>query len=210
MKKAFISLLMLLMIVSAGFAQKEIEEEPKSNNFPMSIGPFMTFKGGVNTNHPDGIENAPIFLGMPDIGATFYIPFTDKNKLGATIDLAYTTVGYGRHIYKDDENVWDETFNYIALSPNLHIHGFMIGFNFGLPLGGTVNEIDADAEDLAFLIEGKLSGLIPIYANDFGRVNLIITAAYTITGVYSDDVDNNPHPVTAGIGFSYLFNLTSP
>ncbi|MBI5325152.1 MAG: hypothetical protein HZB41_07775 [Ignavibacteriae bacterium] len=67
----------------------------KGSNFPYSIGPFITLKGGVNAaDVPDGRKNGFTVNGLPDFGASGYIPFGDKSQFGLDADLAYSTYSY--------------------------------------------------------------------------------------------------------------------
>jgi hypothetical protein len=216
MKKVFLSLMMVLIASSLCFSQDELVE--KSNNFPLSVGPFFVLKAGVNTNHPQGIENAVAFNGIPDMGATFYVPLTVKNKLGFTFDLAYTTIAYGRKYYGGSDT-WTNKFNYIALSPNLHLFGFLLGFNFGIPVGCSIENNEPNlpinlksltSDDMSMLIEARIGAQIPVYENEFGRLSLVISGGYVLSGLIKDLDDFNPQPGSLGLGFCYFFNISSP
>ncbi|TAL69549.1 MAG: hypothetical protein EPN82_06875 [Bacteroidetes bacterium] len=208
MKKACIVLLFGIIIFNY------IPVNAKGANFPYSIGPFITLKGGVNAaDVPDGMKNGFTINGLPDFGASGFIPFGDKSQFGLAADLAYSTYSYD---LKDNNSIIIKTssVNYLTLGTNLYIYGFTTGLNFGLPIGGTIkfpfttNEKSTDEMNL--FLEFRIGGMIPLYYDEIGRVNLIIQLGYFLTEQLKDDYSGsyNNHPASGAIGVSYLFNLT--
>lgn len=209
MKKYF---MVLIILISANtmFAQE---------NFPMSAGLFVSIKGGVNAaDVPKGVKNGFAFNSMPDIGANFYLPLAEKNRIGLTLDLAYTSYFFQMKYTGDEDNPWVTQSNYFTLSPALDLYGFIIGFNFGLPLSISSDkdfvDKNLDKDNLNFATEIKLGGLIPVFYNETGRLNIIIMAGYFLTGQY-DKTDNipglrdgfNTHPASLSFGLNYMFNV---
>jgi hypothetical protein len=188
-----------------------------SDNFPMGVGPFVTLKGGVNAaSVPNGIKNDFAFNPIPDFGVTGYFPLTDKSQFGIAADLAYSTYAFGTKLTNDVANKTAYHVSYLSLAPNLYVSGFIIGFNFGLPLGGkekktnSINEVDINSDDLAFLVEIHIGGMIPLFYNETGRLNLVLQAGYALTGMYTDPYNStfNVHPASASVGIGYIFNIT--
>ncbi|MFP4528264.1 MAG: hypothetical protein ACLFQX_06915, partial [Candidatus Kapaibacterium sp.] len=101
----------------------------------------------------------------------------------------------------------------LTFAPYFYISGFVVGVNFGLPMGGESVEQDIDASDLAALVEFKLGGVIPLMENPNGRLNLMLRAGYALTGLYAEDITSqadsyNPHPASIELGLSYIFNIS--
>ncbi|MFA6570646.1 MAG: hypothetical protein WCT77_05355 [Bacteroidota bacterium] len=206
MKKfTFILTLVLILNISHVFS---------SDNFPMGVGPFISLKGGVNAaSVPNGVKNDFAFNPLPDFGVTGYFPLTDKSQFGIAADLAYSTYAFGTKLTNDVTNKTAYRVSYLSLAPNLYVSGFIIGFNFGLPLNGKakntnyISETDIKTDDLAFLVEIHIGGMIPLFYNETGRLNLILQGGYALTGLYNDNRDFNPHPASASVGIGYIFNI---
>ena len=211
MKKLNFVLYLALIIFSIN------NSEAKGNNFPYSVGPFITLKGGVNAaSVPTGIKNGFTINSLPDIGASGYIPLTDKSQFGIAADLAYSTYAYDNKQANNESNKWTIQVSYLTLNPNLFIYGFSIGLNFGIPLSGTTkysnSSTNINTSDLSALVEFRVGGIIPLYYDDFGRLNLVVQFGYFLTGQYSQNYPGgsssyNPHPASGAVGVSYLFNL---
>ncbi|MGA2297807.1 MAG: hypothetical protein ABSG15_09705 [FCB group bacterium] len=206
MKNIFIYILVLFISANYVLAQH-------SENFPFGVGPFVTLKGGVNAaSVPSGIKNDFTINGLPDFGATGYIPLTEKSHLGLAVDLAYSSYFYDNKHTNASDN-WTSQASYITLGPNLYVSGFIIGLNFGLPLSIKAKlppyyyNFDNKTSDLAFMVEVRLGGMIPLYYNEFGRLTLIIQGGYFLTGQMTNLTNYNPHPASGSIGIGYIFNL---
>ena len=191
----------------------------------LSVGPFLTFKGGVNGSEVlKGRKNKVTFNSIPDFGASCFVPLNETGKLAVIVDLAYSSYSFG---IKDANGTkeFTENFSYVSLSPNFYFQGFYIGFNFGMPaaadFGSTI-----DVGKIATLTEIRVGGKIPLYTDDTGTLNFIIQGAYMLSGVFSDFENNdplkneippippdklasqyNPRVVSASLGISYLFNI---
>jgi len=138
----------------------------------------------------------------------------DKSQFGIAADLAYSTYAYDMKNTTGIEYVSTTQISYFTLSPNIFIYGFTAGLNFGIPLSGTtkssITEVDIKTEDLSIFVEFRVGGMIPLYYDDFGRVNLIIQLGYFLTEQSKEDYSfsYNFHPASGAIGVSYLFNLS--
>jgi hypothetical protein len=233
MKKSII-LLFLLLTITSGFAQKaepQIQTQTEiSNNYPISLGPYILLKGGVNASDvPQGVKNGANFNAIPDFGATFYYPFTKEAKIGATLDLGYSTYSYQLKYTGLEDYPWKNKFGYLTINPNLHLYGFMLGINFGIPMSASIDysgnnamkmyEIWYDSKNLNTLITVCVGFMLPIYVDNTGRVNLVLKGEYALSGQNKDDYNfefgnkaltssnNNPHPASIAVGFNYLFHL---
>ncbi len=185
-------------------------------NFPFSVGPFIGLKGGVNASGvPEGIQNGFTLNSTPEMGVTGYIPFADETKFGGLVELAYLTDGFSMKPYQGNKDTTHQ-HHYFNFSPSIFAEGFVLGFNFCFPMGGTLsyddNETEVDADDMATLIEVRLGGRICVYANDFGRFNIVINGSYALNGLGDEEYADgyNYHPGQLWVGFNYMFNLTKP
>ncbi|MCL5991939.1 MAG: hypothetical protein M1419_07545 [Bacteroidetes bacterium] len=188
--------------------------EAKGSNFPYSIGPFITLKGGVNAaDVPQGIKNGFTINGLPDFGASGYIPFGEKSQFGLAVDLAYSTYAYDMKV-NNSGNLKTSSINYFTLGTNIFIYGFTTGLNFGIPISGNIEypytEKTKTTDDMNLMVEFKIGGMIPLYYDETGRVNLIIQFGYFLTEQLNEDYTGsyNHHPASGAIGVSYLFNLS--
>ncbi|MFC2131465.1 hypothetical protein ACFLSQ_08520 [Bacteroidota bacterium] len=204
MKRFFLSILIVIAMLFI-FNQKSLA------NYPISVGPFIGLKGGVNAaDIPWGSKNGFAFNTMPEIGVTGYLPFVEDAFFGGAVDLAYSTSGF---LMKYGELKHTHQYNYFNFSPYLYASGFTLGLNFGIPLGGTIsssnNDEDVDSDDMATLIDVRLGGMIDVYANETGRLNIIIVGSYSLSGLLNKEYggEYNYHPGQMYIGLNYMFNL---
>ena len=211
MKKFFLSILIVIAMLFL-FNRKSFA------NYPISVGPYLGLKGGVNAaGVPQGIKNGFTFNSMPEIGVSGYYPFTKDANFGAGLDLSYSTNGFITE--KLAGWGWPSTaktthqYNYFAFSPYLYASGFIIGFDIGLPMGGTLttndNDENVDSDDMSTLFSARVGGIITVYSNDFGRFNIYVIGSYALNGLAKDDYsgDYNYHPGQMWVGFNYMFNL---
>ena len=224
MKKTLLMLLSLLAM-----SETMICEEPKftpDEVYPFGVGLFVAAKGGVNTmDSPDGIKNGFSFGSMPDIGAQLYVPFGLTSNLGATLELGYISFMYKFREYNNEQNSWGDKCGFFTISPNVHISGFIIGFNLGIPvsassgnnISGNKYTYDYKTDNLGFLVDIHVGGLIPLYKDETGRLNLIIQGEYPFSAFFKNNLafDNssvsrtptfNVQPVALKLGLSYIYN----
>lgn len=185
--------------------------------FPMGIGPFVSAKGGVNSNDPpNGIKNGFVFNGIPDFGATFFMPFEKYSTFALLVDLGYTTYAYEQKYDADESIKWTEKYHYVTLGPSLYMSGFVAGFNFGLPMSGETDIANASgdipSDKLSMVIELRLGGMFTLLDSPTGRLNLNVNLGYAFSGIYQSGKygfvdDFNPIPASVSLGFNYLFNL---
>jgi hypothetical protein len=208
-RRLIIILTILLSFVYGNFAHA---------NWPVSVGPYLGLKGGVNASGvPQGIKNGFTINSTPEIGISGYYPFVKDAFFGAGLDLSYLTNGF--IIEKLSNWGWPSAtkityqYNYFAFSPYLYASGFILGFDIGLPLGGTLtnndNDQDVESDDMTFLFNARIGGIITVYSNDFGRFNIYIVGSYALNGTEKDNYsgDYNFHPGQIWLGLNYMFNL---
>ncbi|MES2767364.1 MAG: outer membrane beta-barrel protein [Bacteroidota bacterium] len=220
-----------------------------SDKYSIFIGPYIAGKGSIPIAVAESRLMAPGF--NPDFGVTALFPFGKGSSMGVGVDLGYTGYTYTtKPLISNDTtdaiNTIKEKYNYITFAPYLNLGGFTLGLNFGFPSSATFTddndstvsmvrdtntifpkEIDA-TQYLKTLMEVRVGGMIPVFSNDMGRLNINLQAGYVFSGLYTDhknyvgayegtslDPNNNkkpkeelnPTPVTLSLGLSYLFNL---
>jgi hypothetical protein len=222
MNKLVFLLALLTVIVSPAFAQ---EEPPLTET--MSIGPYIALKAGVNgSNVQEGRKNGISFNGIPDVGLSLYYPLGTTSTLGLHGDLGYSLYTF---YIKDAGNNKEylNKYSYITFAPNFRFGYFSIGFNFGVPLSGKVEE-DVRTEDMNYLAEFRITGTYPILQDEDGTMNVFFTGGYMFTGVFKDYAKSDPHKnlipivspdnttnkfnlraISASLGINYMFNIRS-
>lgn len=181
--------------------------------YPESLGIFVAAKGGVNSNDPpNGIKNGFAFNGIPDFGATFFMPFERYSNFALLVDLAYSTYAYEQKLYHDESVKWTIKHHYLTLGPSLFMSGFVVGLNFGLPMSAESDGKELKTDDLGMMAEVRLGGMFPLLDSPVGRLNLVVNLGYMFSGThksgkYSAADDFIPVPASVSLGFNYLFNL---
>lgn len=198
--------LVLLIVVSSVYAQR---------NYPLSIGPSLTLKAGINAaSIPNGRKTGVALSGLPDFGVTGYLPLGSKSNTAVLAELGYSTYAYGqRNVVGDIEgDLYKIQLSYLTLSPSFYLSGFYAGFDFGIPMAVSVvrdgESTSSSTDNVNTLVEFHLGGMIPVMSNKDGRLNIVLRAGYMITGTIADfDSEFNPRVGSVGIGVNYLFNL---
>lgn len=198
--------LLLLLVVGAVHAQ---------TNYPLSIGPYLSLKAGVNAaSIPEGSKTGIGLSGLPDFGATLYVPLGADNRVGFLADLGYSTYAYGERLVIGDVegDLYKQQVSYVTLAPSIYLSSFTVGFTFGIPVAASTvfdnATVDGETDNISTLVEVQLGGMIPVMANADGRLNILLRAGYMITGIISESSSEyNPKAATFGLGVNYLFNL---
>jgi hypothetical protein len=208
---------LILLILGIVFTFNQVfavDYVPSKDIFPFGFGMFVAGKAGVNTlDSPEGIKNGMSINGMPDIGLQVYVPFGGESNIGATLDMAYISYSYKFKLYGNETINWIDKISYFSISPNFHLSGFLLGFNFGFPMSaesGTSSYLFNTA-NMNTWIDVHFGGLIPVYKDNFGRVNLYIQGEYALSEVFANKVGYNSipfniQPAALKIGISYIFN----
>lgn len=247
-----VSLIVLTASVSV-YAQRSIA--------PLSAGPFVAFKGGTNVGSTaDVVSNTFVFNGIPDVGASLYVPFGSSSNLGLQLDVGYITLAYGQEIDSDvtnallgglsnlfdslfdglfdgfgtdipgldlteaiseDDLTFTNKFHYLGIAPQLSVSSLLIGFQIGIPLGGTsenasgTSERDIETDEMKTIFEINAGANIPLVKNKNGRLNLLLKGSYALSGLaeqpdnIDDDAFFDPKVLSVAVGINYLFSLSS-
>lgn len=217
--KRKLALLLIILAVSPILAQDDYYEDDvyASKNYPIGIGAFMSYSGGVNAaDTPEGTKNRFITANMIDIGATVFYPISREQQIGIITDVGLFKTSYG---YETDPGgaQSDVSYSYFMVNPALWFKGFRVGVNLAFPTSAEMSAEEGDPIEIntstssSPMVELALGAYIPVYENNFGRVNFILSLSYAITGqtdpdfVYEGGVNQNP--AQARIGFSYIVNI---
>lgn len=224
MRIVFASLTFITFSFTSLFSQVDYYEPAEQELF--RVGPYLQLKAGVNGgNIPDGRKNAIAFNGIPDFGATCYVPLSLDSDLAATFDLGLSTYSFSfKDVHKGD--VYQQKYSYINLAMNFHLYYTMMGFNFGLPVSADMEGREIKTDNLEIMAEFRLGAIIPLMQDEDGSLNIMVYAGYMMTGIYSDfEKDDplknlipeippqeitqkfNPRAVSISIGLNYMFNF---
>ncbi len=190
------------------------------DSFPMGLGPFVAVKACVNTaTIMNGTKTGMSINGIPDFGATFYLPIGTQSTVGATLDIGYSTYSIKSKPESGatDDNTIITQANYFSIAPNVNIGGFMLGVNLGIPVGmssgnvsgaGILSSIPVNSDELATVIDIRFGAMIPIMHNATGRLNFIVMGGYMLTGMSKNDTSEyNPKAASLMMGVNYLFSF---
>lgn len=190
----------------------------------MSIGPSLLWKGGLNAgNIPEGTKTAVNINLIPDVAATFRILLNRDRTLGFTLDAGYAQYTYRMRPENEqlvtDQNTIIYKHTFFNLAPMFYFAGFQVGASFGFPLAYNMRRADGSSQaDLTTTqtspnVELRLAGMIPVFRDKTGQVNVLIHGGYMLTGVidksnFSAGNDTyNPKVVSFGFGVNYLFTI---
>lgn len=189
-----------------------------------SVGPSIMYKAGVSAvNTPDGRKNGVAFNKIPDFGLSSYIPFSSTSNLGVAFEIGYSSYSYlMKAVHNSDE--FQLNHSYLTINPNFYFGGFLLGVSFDIPMSSDYDGTEIKTSTQNMLAEVKIGGMIPIFKDETGELNVVILGGYSLSGVYKDFVKNdpmsglittdeevtkvfNPRPASLGIGFNFLFDL---
>lgn len=222
-----VSLVTMYVSVSAQSIRATPEEPAKAPGaesanpdiFPMSVGAYIGGRACVNAGEiPTGTKTGLSMNGVPDFGATFYVPFTTtgSSNIGFNLAFGYTSLTV---VSKPESGVTDGTtlvpkLSYFAITPTFYLKGISVGVNIGMPTGLTYFNKDetikapGQKDLLNTLVSFHFGGIIPIYYDEFGRFNFLISGSYPLGDVgkiYGNDYA--PVPASLSLGVSYVVNL---
>lgn len=188
--------------------------------YEMGLGAHLRLKAGVNTaSIPEGEKTFTTFNGIPDFGATFYVPFDKENNIGAIFEAGYLTNSYGQRFLAAgllpdiDATV---KLNYIGISPNISLGVFSLGMELGIPVGGSISvpgfetsflgqkfttpdtTVSIKSDSMAVLVGLRAGVAIPLMQDENGRLNLVILGSYALTGAVKNfsETDINGRPLS--------------
>jgi hypothetical protein len=183
--------------------------------YPFSVGAGLFGRFSLNTGKvPVAESHSMAFAGMPDLGASVYIPISRKERVGVVADIAYATYAqsYSRTLGTKTTD-YTRTVNYLTITPGISFEPFYMAVAIGLPMGterknkteGTVEEesftvikpgsnppmpeqITPSAKDnLNMLIEPRVGIIWPLFHNQgSGRLNLTAHVGYMVTTLFKE------------------------
>ncbi len=204
-------------------------EAKSQENFPISFGPQLGMKFGVNgVETPLGRKNGIALANLPDAGIHVYMPLTENYPLGISMDVRFSP--YSFFIIEDaTDKKYQHSFNYLVFNASLNFKGILFGFTFGSALNADAEGIAIKTDDLSTMSEVQIGYTYPIWADDTGRFNVFIKGSYFLNQMFNDfpKVDpmknyipelpeepitnnSNPRAASVSVGFNYLFNLYPP
>jgi hypothetical protein len=217
--KLFLSLLLgVCLLVPAQSFSQDLKQ--------VSIGPYLGYRAGVSTVvTPQGRKNGVGFNNIPEFGLTSYFPLTSQANIGIATELGYSTYSYLMISGRQDATEYKLSHSYLTINPNFFFRGFFIGVNIGLPMASDYDGTEIKTSKQETIAELKVGGMIPIYQDESGELNLVIMGGYFLSGIYKDFVKNdpmkdilltdepvtkifNPRPASLMVGFNFLFNLS--
>jgi hypothetical protein len=227
MKKILYIFILYLIFFSINiFSQDNLmQNTAQKENYPVGIGPFFSFKAGVNGNYTlDGRQNRASFNGIPDFGINSYFPLSQTSLLGVSIDLAYSTYSFTfKNFHTSDK--YTQSTSYVTINPMFHFYQFQIGLNFGVPVKSDISETVSTSKIRA-ISEIRVGFTYPLLSYDEGRLSSFIQAGYMLSGLYYDygrddplkekipavppqEISNkyNPRTISCSIGLIYHFNI---
>lgn len=190
-----------------------------------AIGPSLLWKAGVNSgNIPDGSKTGVNFNAIPDLAATFRILLNKSESIGFTLDAGYAQYTYrmrpeSESIANDDNTIISK-HTFFNLAPMFYLSGFQIGASFGFPLGYNMvrvsgaSDMTIETKQTSPNVELRIAGMIPVFRDKTGSVNILIHGGYMLTGVVDKSEfgigsdQYNPKVASFGLGVNYLFNLS--
>ena len=182
-----------------------------SDRYRIYVGPYIHAKPSINTVVAEGYKTGVVFNSVPDFGVSTMFPFGVNSKIGFTLDLGHSSLGYGikpeDSKFQSDSTNFVESYRYFNISPGFNFSGFTLGVNIGMPIGASMESergqsthplkafpqdikvIPEYTDSLATLIEVRIGGAIPLIDNPSGRLTFNIQASYALTGLYTDYKD---------------------
>ncbi len=214
--KSFLTLSFVLMLVGCSLFTQDLKQ--------LSIGPVIGYKAGISAvNTPQGRKNGVAPSKIPDFGVSAYVPLSSTSNLGLDAEIGLSSYAY---LMKSAFNDKSYQFNhsYITINPNFYFSGFIIGLSFGIPVSSDYDGKEIKTSQQNILTEIKIGGMIPIFKDETGELNIVIMGGYALSGVFSDFVKYdpvknelpptetitkvfNPRIATLGVGFNFLFDL---
>ena len=217
MKYVIAIFISLALLSSSGKAQQGIVA---------GIGPTVSMKSGINAiESPPGRENKFAFGSLPDLGITTFFEFANSEKLGAGLDLLYSSYYYDVESNADG-NKYNVRVSYYSFMPYFKFDYITMGFNFGIPASAEADD-EIDVENVMMMTEFRLGFAYPILDDDSGKLSIFLNAGYMLSGIYDKYTENdpllnvapvpegeitdnfNPRALSISLGFNYLvkFNI---
>jgi len=214
-----------VIIIIIGLISTSLYSQKRKILYPLSLGVSIESKFGTNTVKPPiGRKTALNFAAIPDINASAYLPYSLRNNIGALVDIGLRSYNYNI----EDVNYgtkYNHNFSYLTLGASLYMEGFIIGFNYGMPVSANYGE-SINTNKLNNMMEFRFGGTYNLYTNEVGRLNVNLLVGYMLTGIYRNAVNddpmnsetitdelfyptevNNPRVASIYLGFTYYYNI---
>lgn len=215
----------LIIILSFNVNSKEL--------FPLGIGGSIYGSVNANANQPPKGRQTGISLNyIPSINFSAYLPYFKNENIGLYVDAGLTNMSYADKSV-DFGTQYQSNLSYLSAAAYLHLNGFLLGINIGMPLSASHGIEDEElpfnvdpVKTLNTMAEFRVGYQIPIYANESGRLLATIMAAYQFNGLYSNyskfdpyqdkiphpelyppENKSNPRVASVYIGITYLLNI---
>lgn len=193
----------------------------------MSLGPNIFYKAGISAvDTPSGRKNGVAPSEYPDLKLVFHYPFNEKQSIGITTDIGLSNFSYVMESYETKHKT-TVNHSYFTINPNMNFGGFLLGLQVGIPISSNYDGKEIKTSTQKITADVTIGGMIPVFKDKIGVLNIIVFGSYNFTGVYKDFVNddpmqapnacpvcpnglsesNNPRPASLGLGFNFLFNL---
>lgn len=184
------SLLLLSVFLVAGTAGRAQSPEITATQM-FSLGPG--YSGGATVSVDPSLYWLvfPVYSYRFGLDATYPItPVVD-----ATLGMGVERRAAGFRWFQET-SVWEKrAVNYLTFSPGINISALHLGFDIGVPTGGTrtwrngpdaranESDLDPDADSLNVLLEPCIGAVIPVYDNRIGWLGVTIMAGYALNNM---------------------------
>jgi hypothetical protein len=183
----FASGVALAMAATTLTAQTNYSDQKASGN--LTIG--AEFQPGISlsVDPPEGSTTGPLFAYR--VGAASSYPLS--SSVWAMLNLGLDSRGVNFLDANNSDNRTETRVNYFSIFPAFRFSAFILGVNFGLPLGGTVTDVtsssnhsttlDASKDNLATMIEPRIGAVLPLIDEKGGWLGLTVMAGYTLNEI---------------------------
>jgi hypothetical protein len=222
----------ILIILFLIFSFQNLDSQTRFNKkrnktfkkIQFEIGANVSYKFSVNGVNPIiGTQTDFSFIKIPDISITSFIPISRKNNLATILNFGIESYNYSLKDIKNFEK-YSHNFTYINFSPNIYIEGFLIGFNFGIPVSAAWNSEDINLDNINTMTEFKVGGVYEITRTRKGRFMANFMLSFMLNDIFvnykkddpllniiKNDYDyirtNSSSPRTISISFGFTYYL---
>lgn len=197
-----------------------------------AVGAGVHPKFGINAGEiPSGTKTGVAFTGVPDIWAQGVLPLGRGGDIAVGLDIGYTSHAFitkpGDADTTNEGNTFAQHYRYVGIAPTFYLNVLGLGFNIGIPLGGTLRnqrgtvEKNVSSSDMGAFVELRLGVSAPLVKDPkSGRLNLQLFASYGLTKLPAKSYEliglgprppvpdrYSPRIAALALGLSYQFFL---